>query len=473
LVPDPYARKWLTLLVVSVGTFMATLDSSIVNISLPSITQALNTDLPTVQWVVTAYLLTITSLLLSFGRLGDILGRKPVYTAGFVVFTAASVICGLAQTIEQLILLRALQGVGAGMMMAISPAIVSAAFPSKERGKALGLHATAVATGASLGPTLGGMLIHFMDWRMVFFARVPVGIIGIALAVLVLRERAEGSRKQRFDLTGAALLSVALSSLLLGMNRGQTEGWDSPATVLLLALFALLSAAFLAVEYRVVQPMLDLSLFRYRVFAASNLSAMLSFMASSGTIFLMPFFLISVQGFDPTQAGALMTVSPLTIAVVGPVSGWLSDRVGSRGLSSLGIAVSCLGLVLLSDLRPGAAPFDVAWRLAMTGLGQGLFQPPNNSCIMSSVPRDRLGIAGGMLATMRNLGMSLGVAIAGAVYSTRYSHALAGNATPGLNQESILTASMVGFHDAYLVAAAFAAIGIFASLVRGQDRPKR
>ena len=468
---DPYSRKWLSLSVVAVGTFMSTLDSSIVNISLPAITDALNTNLATVQWVVTAYMLTITSLLLSFGRLADIVGRKLVYTTGFAVFTVASGLCGIAQTVEQLILLRALQGVGAAMVMAISPAITASAFPPNERGKALGINSTVVATGSTLGPTLGGILITFMDWRAVFFARIPVGIIGVLLALVILREPTHHGQKQPFDLLGAILLSVGLTSLLLALNQGQQVSWLSPTTVTLFVLFATLLLAFLLQESRTAHPMLDLSLFRHRVFAAANVSAMFSFVASSGTIFLTPFLLVQILGVDPSRAGIVMTASPLTMAVVGPISGWLSDRFGSRWLSSLGISISCLGLVLMSRLGPGASIPSVMFSLAFMGFGGGLFQPPNNNAIMGSVSKERLGIAAGMLATMRNLGMALGVALAGAAYSTRYAHYISGGSaapSPG----AALLASAASFHDAYLVAAAFAAIGIFTSLVRGHDRPK-
>ena len=464
-----YPRKWLTLAVVAVGVFMAVLDSSMVNISLPTITLALGTDLATVQWVVTAYLLTITSLLLSFGRLADIVGRKPVYIVGFVVFTVASGLCGAAQSVEQLIVLRAIQGVGAAMTMAMGPAITTAAFPPSERGKALGLNATVVAMGASLGPSLGGLLIRVLDWRAVFFARVPVGLLGIVLAVAVLREQHLPAERQRFDLAGAGLLSLGLSALLLGLNRGQQDGWGSTSSVLLLTAFGALLVAFVALESRVAQPMLDLSLFRHRVFAAANTSSMLSFVANSGSVFLTPFLLTGGLGFGAAEVGLLMTASPLAIAVVGPISGWLSDRYGSRWLSSLGLLISCVGLLLLSRLGPGSSAVDVAASLAVTGVGGGLFQSPNNSAIMGSVSRDRLGIASGMLATMRNLGMALGVALAGAVYSTRSAHYGSGApAAPGSGAD--LVASMGAFHDAYLVAAAFAFIGVFTSLVRGKER---
>lgn len=465
---DGYPRRWLTLGTVAVGIFMAVLDSSMVNIALPAITQGLGTDLSTVQWVVTAYLLTITSLLLSFGRLADIVGRKPVYVAGFTIFTIASGLCGLAQSIEQLILLRAVQGAGAAMTMAISPAITAAAFPPTERGKALGINATVVALGASLGPTLGGLLLNVMDWRVVFFARVPIGVAGVLLAALVLRERFHPGQRQRFDLAGAAVLSMALSALLLGMNRGQQEGWGSPLAIGLFLSFVVLMAAFVALEMRVRQPMLELTLFRSRVFAAANASAMFSFTASSGPIFLMPFFLTGVMGYDPARTGLLMTASPIAIALVGPASGWLSDRVGSRWLSSAGLAITCLGLLLLSGLGPGATDLEVMGRLAVMGMGGGMFQSPNNSAIMGSVSRARLGIASGMLATMRNLGMAMGVAVAGAVYATQYGHYL--DAQTG-NMDQV-AASLAAFHDAYLAGAVFAFVGVFTSLVRGQDRPE-
>lgn len=471
-IQDAYSRKWVNMMVVAVGTFMSTLDASIVNISLPTITQALSTNLASVQWVVTAYFLTITSLLLVFGRLGDIRGRKPIYVTGFALFTVASGLCGLVQSIEQLIVLRAIQGAGAAMVMSISPAIITASFPPSERGKGLGINSSIVATGLSTGPTLGGLLIRWMDWRAVFFARVPVGILGVAMALFVLREPPLPRRKQRFDLLGAALLSLSLSSLLLGLNRAQQGYWPSPLTTGYFSAFVLLFAAFLVVESRISAPMLDLSLFRRRLFSASLASSVLNFQANAGTTFLLPFLLAGVLGFGPSQVGLIMTASPLTIIALATLSGSLSDRIGSRWISSLGLCLCSTALVLLSGLDATATAADVVPRLVLLGTGIGLFQAPNNNSIMSSVPRDRLGTAAGMLATMRNLGMALGVAIAGAAYSSRFGHYSAGLG-PEASDAALTAASVSAFHDAFLLAAFLAGIGIFTSLVRGHDRPKR
>lgn len=450
--------------VVAMGNMLSTLDASMVNVSLPAISQALNTDLATVQWVVNAYLLTVTALLLAFGRLADLAGRKPVYTAGFMIFALGAGISGLAQGIEQLIVMRGIQGIGSAMMMAVGPAILIASFPRHERGKALGLNATAVALGYSLGPGLGGILLLWLDWRSLFFARVPIGLLGALLALWVLREPVVKGPGHRFDFPGAVLGAATLSLLLLGLNRGQQVGWSSPVTLALLAGSGILLFAFVQLEGRMRHPMLQLGLFRNRVFAAANASSVLNYLSNAGTLFLVPFFLVSVQGAGPGEIGVVMTASPIALAVVGPVSGALTDRIGSRWLSSIGLAMTAAALVLLSGLGPNATVWDFVPRMVLFGMGHGMFQPSNNTALMGAVPRESIGIASGMLATVRNLGMALGVAVAGAAYSTRL-------AARGFDATTTGGGAAAAFHDAFLVLALVAAVGVFASLTRGAEQP--
>lgn len=456
--------KWLALLTVATGTFMAVLDANMVNVSLPTITAALRTDLPTIQWVVMSYLLTITCLLIPVGRLADMWGRQPFYSAGFVIFGLGAALCGSAQSAGQLILFRIVQGIGAAMLMAIGPAIIAAAFPSQQRGQALGLNVVVVATTSTIGPTLGGLIIDLIDWRAVFYLRVPIGVAGLALALWALGG-GRPAAAQSFDFGGAVTLAVALGSLLLALGQRPDAAGALGTGPLLMLVAALAFASFFLIEGRVRQPLIELSLFRHRLFAAANLSSLLSFMAIFAVGFLMPFYLQRVLGYPPREVGLVMMAQPLVIAVVAPLSGWLSDRMGSRFLCSLGLALVCLGLASLSRLGVDAGRGEVVARLALIGLGQGLFQSPNNNAIMSAVPKGRLGLASSMLATMRNLGMVLGVAISGGVFSRRlisYSLEL-GGANPA--------AFVAALSDAFLVAAAIASIGILAALVRGKHTP--
>ena len=471
-------HKWWALVTVALGTFMATLDSSIVNISLPAILTYFHSDLATIQWVVLAYLLAITSLLLTFGRLADIWGRKKVYTIGFGVFTLGSLACGLAPTPTFLIAARVAQAVGAAMLQANGLAITNAVFPGKERGRALGINGTVVATGTTLGPTIGGVLVGVFGWQSIFFVNLPVGLVGIGLAMLVLQEERISTRREgaaaRFDPLGAILISIALIALLLGLNRGDVARWGSPQILGLFATAIICFGAFIYVERRVVAPILDLTLFRIRAFATGNIAALCSFLAISTNAFLMPFFLQLVLGFSPAQAGLLLTPTSLTLAVVAPLSGWLSDRLGARLLSSLGLAISALALLSLSFLTAGAHYSDVLFRLILLGVGIGIFNPPNSSAIFSSVPRDRYGVVGGFLSMVRNSGQVVGVAIAGALIVAAIApvvgeaglDALRSGAGGG-SSNALLNAFMQGFRHAFILSAILAAFGAVVSVLRG------
>jgi len=467
----PAADKWFVLATVGLGTFLTVLDSSIVNISLPTITRELHTDVTTIQWVVMGYLLTITGLLLTCGRVADLVGRKLVYMAGMAIFTLATALCGTAQAVEQLVAWRVLQGIGAAGVMALSGALTASAFPQDERGKALGINATLVAVGAISGPVLGGFLNDYLDWRWVFFARVPFGLLATLLAARTLAGAVRPGRR-RFDLLGGALLFLWLAALIVAVNQGSNLGWSSPATLTLFAAAGAGLAAFVAVERREREPMLALGLFRNRLFTAASASALLSFLANSASALLMPFYFVQGLGFPPSTAGVMLLPQPLVMSVVAPFSGWLSDRMGSRLLSTAGLGIACLGLLSLSTLHASSTYPEVAVRLAAMGLGIGLFGSPNTNALLSSVPRAQMGVASGMQATVRNLGMVVGTAIAGAAWTGRMAFHADRLAQLGeLGEAEIALQSFVGgFQDALLVSAAICSVGVFTSLVRGNGR---
>lgn len=460
-----FQGKWLVLASLGVGTFMSTLDASIVNASLPAITTALKTEMSTIEWVVMGYLLVISALLLTFGRLGDMIGHKKVYLTGFLFFTVGSALCGLSPSAEALIGFRVFQGLGSSMMMATAPALLTRAFPPSQRGQALGLNATLTYLGLTVGPSLGGLLTQAFGWRYIFYVNIPIGLIGTVSAVVFLRQ-ATIRRTQRFDLAGAAILMMSLSSFLLALSKGQDWGWGSSIVLGLFAFFAVLLIAFLLLERAVAQPMVNLSLFRSRLFSAANASALINYLGVYSIMFLMPFYLIQARGFNPAQSGLALTAMPLTMAVVAPVSGWLSDRIGSRFLSSAGMVILAIGLWLLSGLDLQSGGIDVALRLAVAGFGVGMFVSPNNSSIMGAAPKEGLGIASGMLAMMRNTGMVVGVAVAGAVFAVGSQRYLA--MSLGRPQ-----AFVGGFHDALLVAAVITLPGIVLSLSRPRLSPKK
>jgi EmrB/QacA subfamily drug resistance transporter len=406
--------KWMVLAAVMLGGIMGPIDASIVNIVLPSITNFFHADIAIAQWVLTAYLLTISSLLLPYGRLGDMLGFKRVYLVGLATFTATSVLCGLSQSIGMLISFRALQGVGAGMTMAVSFAIITSVFPPEERGKALGINAIAIAAGLAIGPTLGGVIAQHLGWRFVFFINVP---IGIAALVWVLRVVPRGLTRSglRLDLPGAITAFVSLLCLVLYANRGQSWGWSSSPALILLSMAIISGLLFVHIERRASQPMLNLGLLANRTFSLASLSSLINFMAQYATVFVTPFYLMSVLHFSVEKVGWVMAASPIAILCVAPASGAMSDRIGTRLLAVCGTAIGSVALFLMSGLDASASPFDVMWRLALCGFGTAIFQSPNNSAVMGSVPRAYLGVASGILATMRNVGMVLGITVAGAV----------------------------------------------------------
>ncbi|HEX9057730.1 MAG TPA: MFS transporter [Ktedonobacterales bacterium] len=477
----PGPGKWAVFGVVAIGVFMATLDSSIVNISLPAIASAFHHSVTgLVEWVIIAYLIVIASVLITIGRVADIFGHKPIWVAGLVIFTAGSAICGASPSLNFLVAARALQGLGGALLMAISPAMVTGAFPSRERGRALGLNAVTVALGVSTGPTLGGLITEHFTWRWIFYVNVPIGIVGVVAALTVLVWK-RGNRQGRFDPPGALLLAATLLALTLALSFGQEWGWSSAGVIGLLAAAVVGLVVFVIVEQRVPDPVVDLSLFRNRVFTSAGLSSLLSFLALFAVSFMLPFYLEELRGYSTEVSGLLLTPFPVVLVFVAPVSGALADRIGTRWLAASGLAFACVGLVLLAQLDAHSTPLDIAWRLGVAGVGQGLFQSPNNSALMGSAPKNRQGIASGFMATLRTVGQSLSVAVAGAVF------AAAGGAAAGSALEAHMHGArmspeqvaglqntfLVAIHNAFIVCAVIAAIGIFASLVRGkQDRPR-
>ncbi|OAT85450.1 hypothetical protein A6M21_05890 [Desulfotomaculum copahuensis] len=460
--------KWWVLASIALGTFMGPLDGSIVNIALPSISSYFHTSLAMVEWVVMSYLLMISSLLLTYGRLGDMYGHKPIYLGGFVIFTLGSALCGFSPGIGFLIGARVLQAVGAGMMMAIGPAIVTSTFPPHLRGRALGMNGSVVASALAFGPAIGGLLLSQFGWRSIFFVNLPIGIIGTLWAVRILR-RDERLVRHRFDIPGAVTIFAGLMFLLLSLSHGGEWGWSSPAVLFSLAAAVVFLGLFIYLELRSPEPMMDLRLFRIRLFAAANATSLLNFMAQFSITFLLPFYLEQVRHLNPAHAGLVLSAPPFLILFVAPLSGALSDRIGSRLLSSLGMAITAAGMFWLSRVGVATPYAVIVAGMAVFGLGTGLFQAPNNSAIMGSVPRQRLGTASGTLASMRNIGMVLGIALSGAVFSGRlpvHDAVLRALGRHGAAlQAQAFTMSM---QDAYLVGASLAALGVLTSLVRGR-----
>ncbi len=465
--------KWIVLLITTVGSFMTPLDSSIVSIALPSIASNLHVDFATIIWIPTSYLLCLSSLLLVFGRLADARGRRAPFILGFGLFTAASALCAVSQSGPQLIFFRAIQGVSASLIGSTGPAIVTDVFPDRERGKALGINAMAVYGGLSTGPTLGGFLVQSLGWRWIFLINLPIGIFVVALSLLMLKESKNAHERRRFDLLGAITFTISLAALLLALTLGPSYRWVSYGTVGLFLTSIVFFILFVGVERRVGETaMFHTSLFcRNRLFGAANLTALLNYTSMFGVTFLMSFYLQRILGLGPADAGLILFSMPIVMAFFSPVSGWLSDRFGSRALSSAGMALTCLGLLALSTVSVNSSGFDVVIRLLLLGIGMGAFSAPNTSAVMGSVERNRLGVAAGTLATMRFMGQSMSLAIMGAVAATAIPSTVLSELLFGLQSQVgpvVAGVYVKGIHGAFLVSGFIAALGVFTSLVRGK-----
>lgn len=472
-----YSRKWYVMAAVGMGVFLSTIDGSIVNIALPTLVRELNADFALVQWVILAYLLTITTLMLSVGRLADMIGKKPIYTTGFIIFTTGSVLCGLAPAAVWLIVFRVVQAVGAAMILALGMAIITESFPATERGKALGISGGLVSVGIVVGPTLGGFILDTLSWHWIFFVNLPVGILGTLMVIRFVPDiRPAGG--QRFDYAGALTLFISLLALLLALTFGQRIGFVSWPIAALLATWLVFLTLFIYIEWRGLQggagqPMIDLRLFANRLFSINLITGFLTFVAIAGTTLLMPFYLENVLQYEPSQIGLLLAVVPIALGITAPVSGWLSDRFGTRPITVAGLAVLVTGYFALSTLQSDTGALGFVVRFMPIGFGMGMFQSPNNSAIMGTAPRGRLGIVSGMLAITRTLGQTTGIAVWGAFWAARV-FTYVGETIPAGATAAPAAAQVAGLQDTFLGMTVMISLGLLLgiwALLREKTQP--
>ncbi len=460
--PESNSRRWWILANISIGTFMATLDGSIANVALPTISASLHVTMQTVQWVVTAYLLTISSLLPLIGKLSDIIGKTKVYNAGFIVFAIGSLLCSLSPTIALLILSRVAQAVGASMMMANNQGIVAQTFSSKERGRALGITGMMVSLGSLTGPAIGGFLIDALGWPSIFWVNVPIGIIGFLYALFILPKEKGVRLEKSFDLLGSGLFIFGTVILLYTISNGESWGWSSTPTLVGLVVSVVLLVGFVFRETKAANPMLDLTLYKIRLFSTGTGAGFLSFISLFTTTIMVPFYMQNALHFSASTVGLAMVANPLVMVVVAPLSGWLSDHIGSVVLATSGLVINALGFISLSLLGTHAGFWLIAAHLAVFGLGQGMFQAPNNSSIMGSVPRSKLGVAGGFNALVRNLGMIVGITLSVTLLDSRL-HAIA-RTNPALAESP--SGFVMAVHTVFWASAITSLIGAALSLTR-------
>ncbi|HZJ84905.1 MAG TPA: MFS transporter [Syntrophomonadaceae bacterium] len=458
-----YAKRYKILAVVMLGGIMGPIDASIVNVILPTIASFFNVSIAIAQWVPMVYLLTISSLLLFYGRLGDIFGYKRIYLMGLACFIVASGFCGLAPSIYWLIVFRAIQGIGAGMMMSVPFAILTAVFKPNERGKALGINAISISAGLALGPTIGGLLTFFWSWRLVFLINIPIGIVGLLWGRKVIPDLK--GQPGRIDIIGTITVFICLFSFLFFINQVQRSGINS-ITILSIVLALIAGFFFLYYEQYSTDPLVDLDIFKNSAFTLGIFSAFLNFASQYILVFLTPFYLQRIIHYSPGEIGLLMTCFPLMVMIVAPFSGALSDRLGTKSLAITGTSFCAVALIAMALLPVSASAFSIGWRLALFGLGTGIFQSPNNSGVMGSVSRPYLGVASSILGTMRNVGMILGIASAGFVlYSVVPPFIVVQDFLGGLEAIQFLD----GLRYAYILGAVFSVFAaIFSFMQKGE-----
>ena len=450
-------RKWWTLAAVAFGLFMIMLDNTVVNVALPTVGRDFNTGLSELEWVVNGYALTFGVLMLTGGKLADLLGRRRIFIVGLVIFTLASLACGLATSAEFLIGARVVQGVGSALMNPATLSIIIATFPPRQRGMAIGIWAGVSAMALAIGPLLGGLITDHIHWSWVFFINVPVGILAIVVARLVIDESRDTSAVQRLDLPGLATSAVGLFALTYGLIEANKHGWTSPLILSLFAVAAVSLVGFIVLEQRQRVPMLDLSLFRNPTFAGANAVMMLVGLAMFGVFLFVTLYMQNVLRYSPTEAGAAFLPMTILIVLLAPIAGKLSDRIGSRWLMGTGMALVSLSLLLDSRFDAASNFWDILPALLVGGVGMGLAMTPTTAAAMGSVPVDKAGVGSAVLNSMRQVGGSLGIAILGAIIA---SYITAEPADPRAQAQFI-----EGFQAACYVASAIAFVGVIVAVV--------
>ncbi len=469
LTVSPESKKRnLTLINVCLGQFMGAVDARSMIVALPTLSVYFGTSMEVVQWIPLAYQLTIIGLVLTLGRLGDMLGRKKFYNSGFLIFFFGSALCGLATTMTQIIIFRMIEGIGAAMIFANGRAIISTVFAKEGRGKALGITSMAFHLGYILGPSLGGFLIDSLGWRWIFFVNLPVALSGAVMGWRVVEETVVKKTKYSLDPAGMTTLFLTVICLILGLQQVTKSGLG----ILTGALFSLSLLSLVLFVYsalRVSTPLLDLGLFRSRLFTAGIISLFLVSLCQTATFFLLPFYLQGLLAFTPTQVGLTLIVFSVVVVFLAPIGGWLSDRLGSRLLCTLGTLFTFLGILIMSRLQAGSGYIQVVIPLMGMGVGWSLFASPNLSAILSSAPSDRLGAVSGMTVTSANVANGIGVALGSLFFIrwlgyygvdfgasrayTEWSH----------NPEAFLSA----FQNSWMGFSVFALLAVVASVVRG------
>jgi EmrB/QacA subfamily drug resistance transporter len=403
-------KRWAILITVVSATFMSTLDGSIVNVALPNMSAKLNVNMASIEWVVTSFLIAVAATILIFGRLGDIIGKTKVFKFGVFVFTLGSLLCGLTDSLPMLVSARVIQAIGAAAAMGTNQGIITQVFPSNERGRALGILATSVALGSMTGPPIGGMIVSAIGWEYIFLVNVPIGIIVFILTIKMFPKSIKTSG-EKFDCRGALLFAIATTLSFGALVEGQTIGYNNPIIISAFVISVVSFILFIWAESKIKLPLLYLKIFSNSLFTISIICAFISFIVISASNIILPFYFQDTLKLSPAMTGLFMMVSPIVLSVVAPTSGYLSDKIGSEILTLIGLVLTSFGLLLISAFNETSSVLTLVAYIVVMSVGNGMFQSPNNSLVMSTVPKDKLGIAGSVNALIRTLGMVMGTSL--------------------------------------------------------------
>jgi EmrB/QacA subfamily drug resistance transporter len=460
-------RRWWTLAAVSLGLFMIMLDNTVVNVALPSIQRDLGAQLSELEWVVSGYALAFASLLLTGGKLADLLGRRLVYIAGLVVFAGSSLACALAPSAEFLIGARAVQGAGAALMNPATLSIITATFPARQRGAAIGIWVGVSASALAIGPLVGGLLTEHAGWSSIFYVNVPIGAAAAVFSYLLIDETRDRSREQRPDVPGLLASGVGLFAFTFALIEGNSHGWTSALIIGAFSIAAASLVAFVLLEQRERLPMLDLSLFRNGTFTGANIVVLLVTLAMFGIFFFLSLYMQNVLGYSAVQAGAAFLPMTLLVVVVAPLAGRLSDRIGSRALMTVGMTLVATQLLYFSRLGVGESYWALVPGMVLGGLGVPSVMTPASAAALSGVPNDKAGVGSAVLNSSRQVGGTVGIALMGAIMA----HELGGRLTPEAYTHALSVALLVAC--AICLAGALLAVTLVRSHVGGGEVEKR
>jgi EmrB/QacA subfamily drug resistance transporter len=460
--------RWWALSCTSVGMLLAALNSGTLIIALPDLERSLGTSLLSLVWVILAYMIASTVLVVTAGRLSDLFGRKKAYVGGFLLFSAASLGAGFSPNGTVLILWRIVQGIGGAFLFANASALVTDAFPREQLGLAMGANTMVAAIGLVLGPVLGGALVT-ISWHWVFWFNVPIGLLASFWAASVLHELAKPDSQRGLDIGGSLLFVTGLTGLVLGISKGGLSGWNDPVVIVGLAAGVVLLPAFVLVERHGRAPMLDLSIFENRLFAAATAAAFINGLSRFALMFVFVFYFQGAQGDDPVTAGIKLAPMALGMLVSSPAAGWYADRHGSRALAALGMVVTAIALALMTTLQPDSPYWQSSVWLALVGIGSGMFNSPNTAAMMGTVPAHRRGIAAGTRTMLQNTGAVVSIAFVMAIVTSSLPRELLfkifSGITSGLSQQK-LEPFIANMHTALWVLAATSVVGAVVSMLR-------